>query len=126
MREGGDFDSLITKEKDAAPQNNKAPRSAERCDPRCLSLCERIRFEALLHHDLLTRRIQRALHAHALSIELRNVGLMIDVINMARVIFQHILISSFHDRSRESLAVGSGCVRRSLRARLRSIWIRRL
>src|SRR5689334_3777639 len=60
------------------------------------------RCESLLHHDLAVR-IERALYADALAFKLRHVGLMVDVIHLAGVVFQHVLVTLLYDGSREGL-----------------------
>jgi len=70
-------------------------------------LCSSPRFSSrLLHHDLVAARVQRTLHAHSLAFELGYFGLVVDVIGLARVIFQHVLVALLYDSSRKRLAVG--------------------
>ena len=64
--------------------------------------------ERLFYLDLRAGRIKRALNANALAFELGNVGLVIDVIGLAGIILQHILVAGFHDCSRECLASTRG------------------
>ena len=65
--------------------------------------------QRLLHQDLAAAVVQLTLHPDALAFELGNVGLMIDVVGLARVIFQHVLVAGLHNRSRKALAIRNAC-----------------
>jgi len=77
----------------------------------------------LLHHDLVSARVQGSLNANALAFELFHFVLMIDVIGLSRIVLQNVLVSLLYDRTGEGLSSGSRSAvrRRSLRARLRSL-----
>jgi hypothetical protein len=91
-----------------APKKNehRGPGSFSRCS-RCFS---RKTNRSLLHHDLAAG-IELALHAYALAFELGNIGLVIDVIRLASVIFQHVLVALLHNRAREGLRATRGVTR---------------
>src|SRR5215472_8901963 len=76
----------------------------------------------LLHHDFVARRVQSALYANPLAVELFHFILMVDIIDVPGVILQNILVALLGDGSRESLGISSArrCrIRRPLRSGLR-------
>ena len=68
-------------------------------------LCPAVELlQLLLHENFLAGLVECALHAHALAFELCYVRLMIDVVHLARIILQHILVALLLNRARENLA----------------------
>ncbi len=61
----------------------------------------------LLYLNFLSGLIQRALHAHALAFELRDIRLMIDVVGLAGIVLQNVLVALLFNGSGEDLAVSS-------------------
>ncbi len=59
----------------------------------------------LLNLNFGPRVVELALDADALAIELLDLILMVDVVSLSGIIFQHVLVARLGDGARESLAV---------------------
>src|SRR5260370_42340282 len=61
----------------------------------------------LLNKDLLTGRVQGAVHLYLFAFELLHFILMVDVVGRAAGgILQHVFVALFHDRAGETLTAG--------------------
>ena len=93
----GDFDLFIPSFR-RFRHKEESTEAVGAVDPLCPSLL--LVYEAdLLHHDLVRRRIQRSLHPNTLAVELLHFILVIDVIRLARVILQHVLVALLRNGS---------------------------
>ena len=95
-REGGDFDFLsVTK---AHAKKTGTDQHGAVCPVLAVPFSRETNLPDLLHQNLAIG-IESSLHANALAFELRNVALVVDVIGLARIIFQHILVALLHNCS---------------------------
>ncbi len=81
----------------------------------------------LLHHDFIGARVQGSLNTNPFAFEFLHFVLMIDVVDLSRIVLQNTFVSLLHYRTGEGLSSRSisAIGRRSLRARLRSPAARR-
>src|SRR5579864_235629 len=67
--------------------------------PPALRHAELPEFGRLLHHDLVSARVQGSLNTNALAFEFFHFVLMIDVIGLTRIVLQNVFVSLLYDRT---------------------------